>query len=182
MSLIKLSNILKEISEIESERILSKIRNKNFQFFDSGDNGKVYTIDGEDLLMKITSEPDEVAVADVIVGQYDKYNAFIPVVYTDNKKMYIMKRASKLSPDMYTNIDNFYEGYKDYARQQGVETSIFEYFNNNGARNINQKLASFLSALEQQVKDTGIGDLELSLDFKPDNIMSWNGNLVMVDW
>ena len=41
MSLIKLSNILKEISEIESERILSKIRNKNFQFFDSGDNGKV---------------------------------------------------------------------------------------------------------------------------------------------
>ena len=27
--------------------------------------------------MKITSEPDEVAVADVIVGQYDKYNAFI---------------------------------------------------------------------------------------------------------
>ena len=157
MSLIKLSNILKEISEIESERILSKIRNKNFQFFDSGDNGKVYTIDGEDLLMKITSEPD-------------------------NKNMYIMKRASKLSPDMYTNIDNFYEGYKDYARQQGVETSIFEYFNNNGARNINQKLASFLSALEQQVKDTGIGDLELSLDFKPDNIMSWNGNLVMVDW
>ena len=86
MSLIKLSNILKEISEIESERILSKIQNKNFQFFDSGDNGKVYTIDGEDLLMKITSEPDEVAVADVIVGQYDKYNAFIPVVYTDNKK------------------------------------------------------------------------------------------------
>ena len=182
MSLIKLSNILKEISEIESERILSKIRNKNFQFFDSGDNGKVYTIDGEDLLMKITSEPDEVAVADVIVGQYDKYNAFIPVVYTDNKKMYIMKRASNLSPDMYSYIDNLYEGYKDYARQQGVETSIFEYFNNNGARNINQKLASFLSALEQQVKDTGIGDLELSLDFKPDNIMSWNGNLVMVDW
>jgi hypothetical protein len=180
--LIKLIHILKEISEIESERILAKVRNKEFEFFDSGDNGKVYSINGEDLLMKITTEPDEVAVADVIVGQYDKYNAFIPVVYTDNKKMYIMKRASKLSADMYTNINSFYENYKNYARQQGVETSIFDYFNNNGARNIDQKLASFLSALEQQVKDTGIGDLELSLDFKPDNIMSWNGNLVMIDW
>ena len=24
--------------------------------------------------------------------------------------------------------------------------------------------------------------LQLSLDFKPDNIMSWNGNIVMIDW
>ena len=53
-------HILKEISEIESERILAKVRNKEFEFFDSGDNGKVYSINGEDLLMKITTEPDEI--------------------------------------------------------------------------------------------------------------------------
>ena len=40
--MIKLKNILTEISEQESERLLSKIRNKEFQFFNSGDNGKVY--------------------------------------------------------------------------------------------------------------------------------------------
>tara|TARA_B100000497_G_C7573599_1_gene345590 strand:+ start:272 stop:820 length:549 start_codon:yes stop_codon:yes gene_type:complete len=182
MNLIKLRHILKEISEEESERILSKIRNKQYQFFNSGDNGKVYSINGEDLLMKITNEPDEVAVASVIVGQTEKYNAFIPVLYTDTKKMYIMKRAENLSGDMLAKIKMFYEGYKQYARQQSGETSIFDYLINDGARNLDTKLANFLHALGQQVKDMNIGDLELSLDFKPDNIMVWNGNIVMVDW
>ena len=42
--MIKLKTILTEISEQESERLLSKIQNKEFQFFNSGDNGKVYSI------------------------------------------------------------------------------------------------------------------------------------------
>ena len=182
MKLIKLQHIIKEISDQEADRLLSKVRNKEFQFFNSGDNGKVYSLNGEDLLMKITNEPDEIAVADTIVGQMEKYNAFIPVVYTDNKKMYIMKKADQLSRDMLNKITLFYEGYKNYARQQGIETSIFDYLNNDGARDLDSKLANFLRALEQQVKDMGIGDLDLSLDFKPDNIMNWNGNIVMIDW
>jgi hypothetical protein len=93
-----------------------------------------------------------------------------------------MNRASNLSSSLLQEISNFYEKYKDYARSQGVETSIFDYFNNDGARNLNENISSFIRALEQQVKNTGIGDLELSLDFKPDNIMLWNGSLVMVDW
>ena len=44
-----------------------------------------------------------------IVGRYNEYNAFIPVVYSDNKTMYIMKRASKLSADMLHEITQFYE-------------------------------------------------------------------------
>ena len=181
--MIKLKNILNEISEQESNRLLSKIRNKEFKFFNSGDNGKIYSINGEDLLMKITSEPDETAVADVIVGRYNEFNAFIPVVYSDSmNNMYIMNRASNLSSSLLQEISNFYEKYKDYARSQGIETSIFDYLNNDGARNLNENIASFIRALEQQVKNTGIGDLELSLDFKPDNIMLWNGSLVMVDW
>ena len=182
MNLIKLQHIIKEISEQEADRLLSKIKNKQIKFFNRGDNGKVYSIDGEDLLMKITNEPDEIAVASTIVGQTEKYNAFIPVLYTDNKKMYIMKKADKLSGDMLNKITLFYESYKNYARQQGIETSIFDYLNNDGARDLDSKLANFLRALEQQVKDMGIGDLELSLDFKPDNIMNWNGNIVMIDW
>ena len=182
MNLIKLQHIIKEISEEESDRILSKIRNKQYQFFNSGDNGKVYSIDGEDLLMKITNEPDEVAVANTIVGQTEKFNAFIPVLYTDTKKMYIMKKANNLSADMLNKITMFYEGFKQYARNQDGETSIFDYLNNDGARYLDSKLSNFLRALEQQVKDMGIGDLDLSLDFKPDNIMNWNGNIVMIDW
>ena len=65
--MIRLRNILLEISEEESSRLLSKIRNKEYTFLAKGDNGKVYSINGEDLLFKITTEPDEKAVADVIV-------------------------------------------------------------------------------------------------------------------
>ena len=93
-----------------------------------------------------------------------------------------MNKASKLDSNSRIEIEKFYTGFKEFARQQGGETSIFDYLNADGARNIDPKFISFLRALEQQVKKTGIGDLDLSLDFKPDNIMLWNGNYVMIDW
>ena len=124
-----------------------------------------------------------VTVADVIVGRYGEFNAFIPVHYSDSeRKMYIMNKAEQLDSKSKQQIENFYENYKEFARQQGGETSIFDYLNADGARDIDPKFGSFLRALEQQVKKTGIGDLDISLDFKPDNIMTWNGNLVMIDW
>ena len=55
--------------------------------------------------------------------------------------------------------------YKEYARSQGVETSIFDYFNNDGGRYVDQKLGNFIRALEQQVQTTGIGDLDLFIRF-----------------
>ena len=181
--MIQLKDILNEISKDESLRLIDKIKNKDFTFFARGDNGKVYELNGEDLLFKITSEPDETAVADVIVGRYGEFNAFIPVHYSDSeRKMYIMNKASKLDSNSRIEIEKFYTGFKEFARQQGGETSIFDYLNADGARNIDPKFISFLRALEQQVKKTGIGDLDLSLDFKPDNIMLWNGNYVMIDW
>lgn len=181
--MIQLKHILNEISKDESLRLLDKIKNKDFTFFNRGDNGKVYQLNNEDLLFKVTSEPDETAVADVIVGRYGEFNAFIPVHYSDSQRnMYIMNKAEKLNPGVKRHIENFYEKYKEFARQQGGETTVFDYLNADGARNLDPKVASFLRALEQQVKKTGIGDLDLSLDFKPDNIMSWNGNLVMIDW
>lgn len=181
--MIKLQDMLNEIAEDEATRLLQKIKNKDFTFFNRGDNGKVYQLNNEDLLFKVTSEPDETAVADVIVGRYGEFNAFIPVHYSDSQRnMYIMNKAEKLNPGVKRHIENFYEKYKEFARQQGGETTVFDYLNADGARNLDPKVASFLRALEQQVKKTGIGDLDLSLDFKPDNIMSWNGNLVMIDW
>ena len=78
--MIKLKNILKEISETEADRLLNKIKNKEYSFLAQGDNGKVYAINGEDLLFKITTEPDEKAVADVIVGRAEQFNSFIPYI------------------------------------------------------------------------------------------------------
>ena len=185
--MITLKNILNEIAKDEADRLLNKIKNKEYSFFKRGDNGKVYRLNDEDLLFKITTEPDETAVADVIVGRYGEFNAFIPVLYSDsNKSMYVMNKAEELPPAMKHEIEKFYERFKEFTRQQtdrpSGETSIFDYLNADGARDTHPTLVSFLRALEGQVKKTGIGDLDVSLDFKPDNLMTWNGNLVMIDW
>ena len=69
-----------------------------------------------------------------------------------------------------------------YARAEGGEVTIFEFLDNDGARNVNQKLVNFLRALQQDINKTGIEDLDLDLDFNSSNIMLWDGNMVMVDW
>lgn len=181
--MIKLKNILKEISETEADRLLNKIKNKEYSFVAQGDNGKVYAINGEDLLFKITTEPDEKAVADVIVGRAEQFNSFIPVHYSDPKSsMYIMNKANPLSPKEQEEITRFYNGYKNFLRQAGPDASIFDYLDTEETRSYSVTLINFMRALQQHVRKTNIGDLHLSLDFKPDNIMKWNGNLVMIDW
>jgi len=181
--LIKLKNILNEISETDANNLLNKIKNKEFSFVAQGDNGKVYAINGEDLLFKITTEPDEKAVADVIVGRASEFNSFIPVHYSDPKRsMYIMNKANPLSSKEEMEINKFYKGYKNFLRQAGPEASVFDYLDTEETRSYSMELINFMRALQQHVRKTNIGDLHLSLDFKPDNIMKWNGNLVMVDW
>lgn len=181
--MIKLKNILYEISELESKRLLNKIKNKEYSFVAQGDNGKVYSINGEDLLFKITTEPDEKAVADVIVGRSNEFNSFIPVHYSDpNSSMYIMNKASTLSSAEEQELNKFYNGYKNFARQNGPEVTVFDYLDTEEIRNYSTSLINFMRALQQHVRKTNIGDLHLSLDFKPDNVMKWNGNLVMIDW
>ena len=46
--MIRLKQILLEISDSDFSRIQEKIRNKEFRFIGQGDNGRVYEIDGED--------------------------------------------------------------------------------------------------------------------------------------
>ena len=181
--MLKLKKIINEISIERSEQLLSKIKNKQFKFLDSGDNGKVYEIDGEDLLFKTTTEPDEKAVADVIVGRPSEFNAFIPVHYShDTKNMYILNKATQLSDTEKQELEMFYQGFKNYMRQEGPNATVFDYLDTEETRNYSAKLINFLRALQQQVRKTNIGDLDQTIDFKPDNVMKWNGNLVMIDW
>jgi hypothetical protein len=181
--MIRLKNILLELKDDDISRLLNKINNKEYRFFEQGDNGRVYEIDGEDKLFKITNESDEFDVATVIVGRYGEFSTFIPVYYVNNKKqLYIMSKASPLSGTDSNNINRFMESYKQYAREQGGEISIFDYLDADGARDVDQELISFLRALQQDINKMGIMDLDLDLDFKTDNVMRWQGRLVLIDW
>jgi len=181
--MIRLKNILLELKDQDVSRLLDKINNNEYRFFNQGDNGRVYEIDGEDKLFKITKESDEFNVATVIVGRYDEFSTFIPVYYVDDKKqLYIMSKASKLSGTDINNINQFMNSYKQYAREQGGEISVFDFLDAEGARDSDQELVSFLRALQQDIKKMGIVDLDLDLDFKTDNVMRWQGRLVLIDW
>ena len=72
--MIRLKHLLRELSESDLQRCLKKIENKEFRFIAGGDNGRVYQINGEDKIFKITKEQDEYEVATQIVNQYDKFN------------------------------------------------------------------------------------------------------------
>jgi hypothetical protein len=54
--MIRLKQLLREMTDSDLKRILEKIRNKQFKLFGQGDNGRVYEIEGEDKLFKITTE------------------------------------------------------------------------------------------------------------------------------
>ena len=79
-------------------------------------------------------------------------------------------------------IDKFNHKFAQYARAEGGEVTIFEFLDNDGARDTNQKLVNFLRALQRDITKTNIPELDLDLDFNSGNIMIWNGNMVMVDW
>ena len=91
--MIRLKKLLNEIVDVDLKRILQKIQNKQFKLFGQGDNGRVYEIDDEDKLFKITTESEEYRVAEVIVDRYSQYTTFIPVYYVDGRNMYIMAKA-----------------------------------------------------------------------------------------
>jgi len=180
---IRLKQLLKEMTNSDLTRILEKIRNKQFKLFGQGDNGRVYEIDGEDKLFKITNESDEFDVATVIVGRASEFSTFIPIYYVDDvKQLYIMSKASSLNNNDVNNIDLFMNSYKEYAREIGGEASVFDYINADGARDVDPELISFLRALQRDINKMGIMDLDLDLDFKTDNIMRWQGRLVLIDW
>lgn len=178
--MIRLKQLLQEMSESDLKRCLDKIRNKQFRFIAAGDNGRVYEIDGEDKVFKITQEQDEYEVANIIVDRYNDFTTFIPVYYVDGKNMYIMANASELPVRVKKSIDLFMEDFALFARNEGGEVSIFEFINETD--NLDPILDNFLNALQADIAKLNIPEFELDLDFRSDNIMMWNGKMVMVDW
>lgn len=181
--MIRLKQLLRELSENEIDRLLDKIRNKQFRFIGSGDNARVYEIDGEDKVFKVTTERDEFEVARVIAGRWNEFTCFIPVYYVnDREHMFIVANAEVLPDSDKKMIDEFMKRYGDFARQEGGEVSIFDFLDADGARNTDVKLVNYLRALQRDVQKTGIDEFDLDLDFSSDNMMLWNGKMVLVDW
>ena len=180
--MIRLKSLL-EMVDTDLKRLLNKIKTKQFKFIGAGDNGRVYEINGEDRCFKITRERDEFEVATVIVGRWGEFTTFIPIYYVDDQQhMYIMANAEKLTDEDIMMIDKFMDQFGQYARNKGGEVTIFEFLDNDGARYTNQKLVNFLRALQRDINKTNIPEFDLDLDFRSDNIMMWNGKMVMVDW
>ena len=178
--MIKLKQLLREMTDIDLKTCLNKIQNKQFKLIGAGDNGRVYEIDGEDKVFKITKERDEYAVAKQLVNQYTKFTTFIPVYYVNGSDMYIMANANELSDKQRMMFDEFISEYNNYARNEGGEVSIFEFMS--VTDNIDPRLANFLNALQTDVEKLNIPEFDLDLDFRTDNIMIWNDKMVMVDW
>jgi hypothetical protein len=178
--MIRLKNLLKELSESDIQRCLDKIQNKQFRLIGAGDNGRVYEIDGEDKTFKITKEQDEYKVAAIIVNRYTEFTTFIPVYYVDGKNMYIMANASKLPDRIRKMIDMFMDDFYLFARERGGEVSIFDFTKETD--NIDPVIDNFLNALQLDVEKLNIKEFDLDLDFRSDNIMIWNDKMVMVDW
>jgi len=178
--MIRLKNLLKELSESDIQRCLDKIQNKQFRLIGAGDNGRVYEIDGEDKTFKITKEQDEYKVAAIIVNRYTEFTTFIPVYYVDGKNMYIMANASKLPDRIRKMIDMFMDDFYLFARERGGEVSIFDFTKETD--NIDPVIDNFLNALQLDVEKLNIKEFDLDLDFRSDNIMLWNDKMVMVDW
>jgi hypothetical protein len=116
--MIQMSHILREASSQEIEVLLDKIKEKQFTFFNKGDNGRIYEIDGTDYLFKITTELDEYRCAAVIVNNYSKFSTFIPVYYVDGKRMYIMSKAAELSGSQRQQLDQFYSACTNNGNNQ----------------------------------------------------------------
>ena len=178
--MIRLKNLLKELSESDIQRCLDKIQNKQFRLIGAGDKGRVYEIDGEDKTFKITQEQDEYKVANIIVNRYTEFTTFIPVYYVDGKNMYIMANASELPDRLRKVIDMFMDDFYSFARERGGEVSIFDFIQETDT--IDPIIDNFLTALQSDVEKLNIKEFDLDLDFRSDNIMLWNDKMVMVDW
>lgn len=178
--MIRLKNLLKELSESDIQRYLDKIQNKQFRLIGAGDNGRVYEIDGEDKTFKITQEQDEYKVANIIVNRYTEFTTFIPVYYVDGKNMYIMANASELPDRLRKIIDMFMDEFYSFARERGGEVSIFDFIQETDT--IDPLIDNFLNALQLDVEKLNIKEFDLDLDFRSDNIMIWDDKMVMVDW
>jgi hypothetical protein len=178
--MIKLKTLLQEMTDTDLQRCLEKIRNKQYEFIAGGDNGKVYQLVGEDKVFKITNSQDEYEIADIIVDKWTTFTTFIPVYYVNGRNMFIMANANPLPQNIQKDIDLFMQDFALFSRDEGGEVSIFDFMEVSDS--VNPQLTNFLTALQSDIAKLNVPEFELDLDFRAENIMIWNNNLVMVDW
>lgn len=178
--MIKLKTLLCEMTDNEIKRCLDKIHNKQYTFIAAGDNGKVYSIDGEDKVFKITGDRDEYDIAEIIVNRHNEFTTFIPVYYVNGNNMYIVANADLLPDGLRKDIDMFMRDFAQFSRDNDGEVSVFDFLPNASDRYM--QLSNFLSAVEIDIKKLGIPEFDLDFDFRSDNLMMYNGKMVMVDW
>lgn len=183
--MIRLKKLLQELSESNLKTILRKINSSEFKFIGQGDNSRVYKVNNEDIVFKITTSIDELEVARKIQNKLNEYSTFIPVYYVGNYKnesdeIIIMSNAEQLDSNKKRLIDEFHDQFKQFAYNEGGEVSVFDFLDSTS--NVNPLLENFLRALQQDINKLAIPDLDLDLDFRSDNVMIWSGKMVMVDW
>jgi hypothetical protein len=91
-----------------------------------------------------------------------------------------MANANPLNGKDSVMFNRFIVEYNNYASIEGGEVSIFDFMS--VTDNIDARLDNFLNALQTDVEKLNIPEFDLDLDFRTDNIMMWNGKMVMVDW
>jgi hypothetical protein len=175
-----MKSLLREMTDTDLQRCLEKIRNKQYTFIAAGDNGKVYQIDGEDKVFKITGDRDEYEIAEILVDRANEFTTFIPVYYVDGNNMYIVANADTLPAGLKKEIDRFMDDFAFFSRDEGGEVSIFDFLPDAGE--INPQIENFLTALQTDIEKLGVSEFDLDFDFRSDNIMMLNGKMVMVDW
>jgi hypothetical protein len=186
--MIRLKNLLREITDTDLKQLFQKINNNEFKFIGHGDNGRVYEFEGEDKVFKVTTSLDELDVAKKIQNKFTQYSTFIPVYWVGevpnskiSDEVIIMANANTLPSEIKRKIDDFVDSYKSYLYDEGGESSVFDFLESSDIT-IDPQIKNFLDALRNDVQKLNITDLDLDLDFKSDNIMLWNGKLIMVDW
>lgn len=174
----------------ELKEIGRNIESSEFRYIGGGDNGRVYKLNDSDLVFKITTSTDEIAVARKIQNKMTEYSTFIPVYYVGDlhgvqshyKDIIIMANANPLPKLMKNKIDQLMDQFKQYAYEQGGEVSLFDFIDNIEIEQVNIELINFIQALRVDIKKLDIPDLDLDLDFNSSNIMMWNDKMVMIDW
>ena len=111
--MIRLKQILSEMTDAEIRRIGKKIEAQDFRYVGAGDNARVYKFNNEDLVFKLTTSTDEIEVARQIQNKISDYSTFIPVYYVGDlyggqekyTDVIVMANAEKLSANLKRSID-----------------------------------------------------------------------------
>lgn len=174
------------LSEVQSSSILSKlldkVNNGEYTRIGAGDNGIVWKINDEDFIIKKTSDQTEFELASVIVGRHSEFSCFVPVFYVnETKHVYIASFASQLPAGIKQEFNKIFNNWKQLQQSEG-EISLFEFISNYSQENVDMEILNFIKSLELELDKTGLSDIKLEIDLHIDNIMYYNGNIVLTDW